>query len=439
MLGGIIDKLKQANLAALVAKGSLCCPECGAKARSAPDAGRDVARCESCGKETLIDEWILAGKDAKFLGNADKPPPQTKIVRETEAGAVVWRIPSAGKGGGLLGFGIFWCLFTFAHGAVMIPAMFGSNMMGGIPRWVIIPFYLIFWAVGIGMVYAGLRNKFARHVLRSDGETISLAREMLGRRKETVVRCSEVRSIAQKEFYQQNYQPVYGIEIRTAVKKLRFGTMLSIEEKAWLVADLRRVSRKEQGVPVKMAEPKPGIPGNRLPSFSFPLPTAWGSAIGFGMTFFLMGAGFLAVGIYLIDPGTFESGPKEPVFIRVFDAVFGGLMWLFRIVWTVIALAITSGGLWLLATAFRSKREDIRLEGNEIEVAIRTMKHGLVHKERSFPREKVTYVRATFFMSGGGAVAKRVELIVDGKAERIAACVDAEVADAFVNDVRSAL
>lgn len=238
MLGDIIDKLKRANLTKLAADGSLCCPECGAKARSVPEIGRDVVRCESCGKESLVDEWVLTGKDAKFLGHADEPPSETKIVREMEAGAVVWRIPSAGKGGGLLGFGILWCLVTLVHGSVMIPALMTSNVMGSIPRWVIIPFYLIFVVVGIVMVRAGLRNKFARHVLRSDGETISLARELFGRKKETVVRCGEVRSIAQKEFYQQNYQPVYGIEIRTPSKKLRFGTMLSIEEKAWLVADL---------------------------------------------------------------------------------------------------------------------------------------------------------------------------------------------------------
>jgi hypothetical protein len=438
MLGGIIGKLKLANLARLVADGSLRCPECGCRARSAPDAGRDVVRCESCGKESLVDEWILTGKDAKLIGDADEPPPETEIVREEDAGEVVWRIPAAGKSGCLLVFGIFWCVFTFGHGAFIIPAVFSSTVNGEVLRWVIVPFYFVFWAVGIGMVYVGLRNRFAKHVLRSDGETISLAREMFGRRKEARIRCDEVRSIAQKEFYQENYQPVYGIEIRTAVKKLRFGTMLSIGERAWLVADLRRVAGKDESRPFVPAEAERAIATGRVSSFSFPLPMAWKSATGFAIILSLMGAGFVAVGVFLLG-GDEAHGGYGNDFSGMVDLFFDVIAWLFRIVWTAIALAMTTGGVMLPWKAFRSSREEVRLEGSDSEVAVRTMRHGLVCRERSFPRHAVTDIRSVLFMAGGPVAAKRIELIVDGKAERVALCVEASAADSVVAQVRAAL
>ncbi|WAC18336.1 hypothetical protein OVA24_13945 [Luteolibacter sp. SL250] len=51
----------------------------------------------------------------------------------------------------------------------------------------------------------------------------------------------------------------------------------------------------------------------------------------------------------------------------------------------------------------------------------------------------MTDIRSVLFMAGGPAAAKRIELIVDGKAERVALCVEASAADAVVAQVRSAL
>ena len=98
---------------------------------------------------------------------------------------------------------------------------------------------------------------------------------MFGTIKEKSLVTSQVTSVAQIEFYQQNYQPVYGVEIRGRDGKFRFGTTLEEAEKAWLVADIKRavLATDPSAAPVAAIAPEV-IAAQRQSSFSFPLPAS---------------------------------------------------------------------------------------------------------------------------------------------------------------------
>jgi hypothetical protein len=106
--------------------------------------------------------------------------------------------------------------------------------------WFLYPFLAVFWAIGLGMLFLALHHKYACYRIRVTRDLVTLRREMFGRVKEKSLDAAQVSSVAQVVFYQQNYQPVYGVEVRGRDGKLRFGATLQEAEKAWLVADVKR-------------------------------------------------------------------------------------------------------------------------------------------------------------------------------------------------------
>jgi hypothetical protein len=53
--------------------------------------------------------------------------------------------------------------------------------------------------------------------------------------------------VQKKEFYQKNYRPVYGIEIKASNGKIRFGSALTEEEKSWLCWEIREFIKTRTG------------------------------------------------------------------------------------------------------------------------------------------------------------------------------------------------
>ncbi len=182
-------------------------------------------------------------------GQILEKPSWTKIRRDVKGdGSVVWVIPARGRFGFFLYFGVCWILVTaMVSGGFLFSFSSGGRIKGNFPEWVFVPFFAMFWVIGLFFLYAGLREKYMSHVVSVGGGIVRLRREMFGKVREKVLQEKGVTSVAEKVFYQRNYQPVYGIEIRGIEGKLRFGSNLEGEEKAWLVADIDGVlkSRKK--------------------------------------------------------------------------------------------------------------------------------------------------------------------------------------------------
>lgn len=417
----------------------LACPECGARPETLPSNSKSVITCARCGTKASWSEWSATARQSGSVSDPDRPPANTRIVRQADdMGGVEWNIPASGKSGGFMFFAIFWCAIT---AVVSGGFLFGEvKSDGDFPvQLILIPFFGIFWAIGLGMLYVACRNKYAKHRLRANRETVTLSRMLFGRAKHKSLPADGISSIAQAEFYQSNYQPVYGIEIKGRQGKLRFGTMLGDEDKAWLVADLRRVVF---GAPVTAAARQvvaDAAVRTRQAYFSHPVPGSRSHLWPLAILLTLIGVAFVCIGIFVIDWETGKTAEKAPSAIKVFDFVFSLMTGGFRVIWTLMSGLMAVGGIGLGTWLVRTRGQETRVEGSDSEIAIRTTRHGRVLKERVFPRAQVSDIRTSVSGSSNNRTMKRVELIVGDKAEKIAGWIDGEQADALVEEVRRAL
>jgi uncharacterized membrane protein len=426
-------KATKAAMDKAFAKGLLRCPKCGQKPAAAPVDMETLVRCQACGFDALPTEWK---PDAQAIPTAhpDGIPAGTRISREGSApGDCVWHIPASGKFGFFLFFGLFWTAITAAVSGVFL---FGGSKDGSESQpWFLYPFFAVFWAIGFGMLYAALRNKYARHRITVTRDLVTLRREMFGRIKEKSLVTSNVSSVAQVVFYQQNYQPVYGVEIRGRNGKLRFGTALQEAEKAWLVADIKRAVFGEGRVnPVAALMPEM-ITAQRQSSFSFPLPPGAKGHWIMGFIFVMIGLGSIAMGVFQWPdiPKPAKDG------MNWIEVVFESFFSLFSLIPIFVGLVFVGIGVMMVRSTWPGRGREMRLEGDETQVALRTYQHGRIIKEQSFSRASVSGVRATHTGHVNGKPMKRIDLIVDGKAHRITPWTAGEDADVWADDACRAL
>ena len=442
MLTNLLSMAESAGFKAAAKNGRLSCPSCGAKPITIPEAPDDVITCPQCDASASGLEWSTAASAQGLIGDADRVPAGTKISRQVDgAGATVWNIPASGRSGGLMLFAVVWSTITgLVSLAFLLGFLFGKPEAGSNAHlWFLIPFMGIFWVIGLGMFYVGCRNKFATHRLSVNRTSVVLRRELFGRGKEMTLPIESVQAIAQVEFYQQNYRPVRGIEIKGSGAKLRFGSILTEEEKAWLVADLKR---EVFGAAAPAVAPVRGGGHSRTRQsyFSIPLPKTGGSALAPGILLTTMGIGFVLIGIFVIGGQIHSSTNHEGAsLIRTVESVFHLLDNGFRVIWTLISSVMTIVGVSLLIGSFRSRDQQIFIEASEAEVAFRTKRAGMVVEERTFPRSSVIDIRALVSGASNGKTMKRVELLAAGKAQPLSRWMEGEQADAFVTEVRGAL
>ncbi len=442
MFKKVMESLEKANVRAKLKGGELACPECGGAAGEFPESWDMLMICPSCGTRSSLSEWAADSTPEKKVWISEQPPAGTKIRRESLGSeTVIWNIPAVGKFGFFMFFSVFWLLITgTVSGGFLFAFLTGGKIEGNMPEWVMIPFFGIFWAVGLGMLYAAFRQKYMKQSVTFGSDQITLRKELFGKTSEKSLLRSSISSVSQKEFYQQNYKPIYGIEIRGSDGKIRFGSALTTEEKIWLVTDFNRVlsgnENSESGqvtnglAPIKVGTNKVDT---RKSVFSVSIPKpGLGSAFA-SMVFAIFGFGFVCIGIFVIDG---EPLPDEMSAFRLFHFLLENG---FRTVWILFCSIFILIGLGMTFSTLRAMNKDRRIEGNEAEISIRTYRNGLILEDRSFPRNQVHDIRGTISGSNNNKSMKRVELIVGEKAEKIASWMDGDMADQLIQEVRSAL
>lgn len=68
---------------------------------------------------------------------------------------------------------------------------------------------------------------------------VRLQRSLIWRRNYDLP-TTEIDRVKLAQFYERNYQPVYGIEIGAGHKRIRFGSTLADPEKDWLCSEIRQ-------------------------------------------------------------------------------------------------------------------------------------------------------------------------------------------------------
>lgn len=439
MFAKILGKLEQAALSKALRKGELRCPYCGAPHAGPPVNAGEWLTCPECAQQSTTREWIITGGVPR--GWVNRPPQNTRIRRQTrEDGAIRWLIPASGKSGGFLLFGIFWCTITGVVSTGFVAALlFGKPAEGpnSLPPWAVLPFVLlffgIFWAIGLGMLYFAARNKWGKTEVRVTGDEVVLLRTLFRWKLEKRLPRHEVDAVRAEEFYRSNEKPVYGVTIQAGKRKLKFGTMLREEEKGWLAADLKQLLSGEPEHPAHSVNLQP--PGMRMPSgqaFSLPIPHAVNHLWPIAVLLTLIGLGFVAIGIFVLEGGHGVSDEQAPAAVRVFDMIFQFFDQGFRVIWLLISSVMALGGIAMTARLLRNRHVERKLEGDAAVVAIRKLRNGRVLSEKVFPRGEVRDLSTASSGNSNGNPMNRIELHVGTQTHTLAHWVDAAAAEHFV-------
>jgi len=237
----MFDGLKKQSLKWLGEKmKDFTCPQCGHTFRPFEEheltSWNDNIVCPQCGHSVPLKESLSVQNEVKI--NPPGPvaqPPGTRIERKPVSDMeLLFYIPASGRWGGMLFFAVFWNAISWT----IFPAFLLGESHSHIP-WVAALFTGLFPLIGVGMAYAALRTRFAVHLLYLGPDRIRLQRQLFGRKKNFDLTTSRVESVQKMEFYQQNYQPVYGVEIKATDGKIRFGSALTEAEKNWLCWEIR--------------------------------------------------------------------------------------------------------------------------------------------------------------------------------------------------------
>lgn len=170
------------------------------------------------------------------------PPPGVGIqVVKSSAEQVVIAVPPGGKKARSLG------CFGFAWMAIVLPVSFAFIVGGAedeegntVSLLVLIPFFGIFWAVGIGMIIAWIRMRFTELFLAVERQQFAIQKTLFGRKKLKKIALDEHSRARLVESYQENDVPVYAIQMEGIGETEKFATGLSYEEKRWLASTINR-------------------------------------------------------------------------------------------------------------------------------------------------------------------------------------------------------
>ncbi|MFC5050149.1 hypothetical protein ACFPK9_05960 [Rubritalea spongiae] len=230
---------------ALRRKGANC-PECGAVLHlpARVPAENDVIQCSACSWSGGPFDFISSDDD---WGAVKQQPAGSKIVKSETADGVRWLMPAAKRLNFLCVFAFLWLSFISFFTAMVLFGEVEDDMS----RWAVSLFLVPFWAVGLGVGYAGLRMMLLESILLVNSGEVQLMQKLFGKVKVKELSRAEVKRVERYTAYSQNDRPVYGLRIVTGGKeKLDFGSRLNEDEKRWLLSELKEllVSRKERKV-----------------------------------------------------------------------------------------------------------------------------------------------------------------------------------------------
>ena len=166
-----------------------------------------------------------------------EPPPGVDIqVVKSSADQLVIAVPPGGKKARGLGcFGFIWMAIVVPVSSVFILTDDADWDGGNAPSlFVLIPFFGLFWAVGIGMIIAWVRMRFTKLFLSVEREQFAIQKTLFGRKKLKKIQLDEKSHAKLIESYSENDVPVSAIQMEGIGQPENFATGLSYEEKRWL-------------------------------------------------------------------------------------------------------------------------------------------------------------------------------------------------------------
>lgn len=206
------------------------------QARGGPAAGRALtATLEADLLRDRLETGEVRPEDLLRV-EAGEPPPEGSGIELVEQRHGLLRLRLAGRGGRFfLGFAAAWLALVGLFTAVTALSFLGV-IGGDRAPWFVLLLLVPFWAVGIGLLLAGLRQRTLVEELEIRPESASWqARSVLGTSSQAL--SGTGLGLSQKVSYEQNYQPVYHLRLtEPGGRFIKFAGNLKPEAQAWLMA-----------------------------------------------------------------------------------------------------------------------------------------------------------------------------------------------------------
>lgn len=204
-------------------------------------------------EERTLGQWgqFEAYRRAHNKNVSDLPPethdipPQpvdSEVKLEVRDDGLTLSIPPVGicKGSkGLFGFSIFWNGFMVVFTRFWIVGSNGSTQ--GWSLLMLVAFFGLFWAIGIGTLIAAINAGRRRAILDVVGDTLLITRQNIFKTRQQEVHRDNIKSIRRdRSGVEVNDVPILNLQIRLHEgKKISLFSQLSDDELGWLAAVLR--------------------------------------------------------------------------------------------------------------------------------------------------------------------------------------------------------
>jgi predicted RNA-binding Zn-ribbon protein involved in translation (DUF1610 family) len=328
------------------AKAQFHCPACEAAIPARVQASllwEEVMSCPECGGHAPISSYLKfkhprETEESKLAETEEfvEQPLHTRIVAESTASGRRWRVPAKGGWNFLLTFSSLWLALTLTLCAFALTRWLED------PKVTVKAFVpLIFPLIGVGFLYAGLRASLARHTLEVDSREVVYTRYLLGFTRRKILQRDAVVSARLAGIYIENNRPVYAIEVQAKRGRIRFGSVLEPQEKAWLCQEVRqtlglRSANDPSATPKLLSEWRHGkLEMERGADHT----VVRAQSRGVGTTVLIIGAFFVAIAIFMLRGGLSMWMPWEPQ-AKVFYFIFNG----FIVFWCLgVSIALLTG------------------------------------------------------------------------------------------------
>jgi hypothetical protein len=182
--------------------------------------------------------------DANPEGPLSRPSGSRIERRQPVAHRLVFHLPAHGRWGPWLFVAIPWNVLS-----VLVVSGFFAEIGSRQDKLPLTLGTCLFVIAGIALIYHALRHRYGSTLLELAPESIRLQRALLWVRKTDEVPTAEVRRVAKVQLYTRNYQPLYGIEIDTPRRRIRFGSSFTDDEKDWLCWEIQEFLRAHASQP----------------------------------------------------------------------------------------------------------------------------------------------------------------------------------------------
>lgn len=220
---------------------------------------RDGVTLVDDNQTTILVEERTLGQEGQFeayrrahnKSTSDQPPEvnyipprpaNSTVILEARDDGLTLTIPPVGvrKGAkGLFGFSIFWNLFMVVFTGFWSVGSKGNTQ--GLGLLMLIAFFGLFWAVGIGMLVAAINAGRRRAILDVVGDTLLITRQNIFKTRQQEVRRDNIKSIRRDASGTKvNDVPLLNLQVHLREgKKIAMLGQLSNDELSWIASELR--------------------------------------------------------------------------------------------------------------------------------------------------------------------------------------------------------